>query len=321
MQRHLVEEELEHYRFGWISRREFIRQAALIGVGAAAATAMAQGATPAPRARASSLAQESPFHVPVDDPSVATDWVQYPSTDGVLILGYLAWPADLRLDRSHPGVVLSDANRSLNDHARDVARRFAKQDYVALAPDLISRTGTPTADLPEDERRSAFASLDADQLAWDMAAGLEFLKAHPSVDPAKLAATGYCASGEVVWRLATLYPDLAAAAPFYGGNPPLGDVPNIRAAIFGVYGGLDTRLNAGIPDIEAAMVAAGIIYRIKVYPNSAHAFHRDDSPRSYNSETAAEAWRDTLNWFAEHLALEPPSFLQLDLKTASRSMP
>lgn len=54
-----------------------------------------------------------------------------------------------------------------------------------------------------------------------MAAGLEFLKTHPAVDPTKLAATGYCAGGEVVWRVATLYPDLAAAAPFYGQNPPL----------------------------------------------------------------------------------------------------
>jgi carboxymethylenebutenolidase len=106
----------------------------------------------------------------------------------------------------------------------------------------------------------------------------------------------------VIWRLVVRSPDLRAAAPFYGGNPPLEEVPNIRAAVFAVYGDLDERIDVGIPDIEAAMMAAGVDYRIRIYPDSAHAFH-NDTGASYNPETAAQAWLDTLAWFAEKLGL------------------
>jgi carboxymethylenebutenolidase len=188
----------------------------------------------------------------------------------------------------------------------DVARRFAKQGYVAIAPDLVSRGGTPAMSLSTDERRAAYAALNAAQSAEDARAALELLKGLPSVDSSKLAATGYCAGGGITWRLATIAPDLTAAAPFYGSNPPLDAVPNIRAAIFAVYGGLDERVDAGIPDVEAAMQAAGTTYEIKVYPQSLHAFHDDTSPNSYNPDTAREAWIDTLNWFAEYLGLPQP---------------
>lgn len=176
-----------------------------------------------------------------------------------------------------------------------------------MAPDLISRTGTPTDALTEDESRAAFASLVTDLAASDLLAAVDFLKAHPAVDDAKLAATGYCAGSSIIWRLVTRSPDLRAAAPFYGANPPLEEVPNIRAAVFAVYGARDERINAGIPAMEAAMTAAGIKYRVHVYLDCAHAFH-NDTGASYNPETAAQAWLETQGWFAEHLGLEPPSF-------------
>lgn len=300
MQLYLAEEELEHYRDGWISRREFLRRAALIGVGIAAASKMAGSIVPTRRVQAAPPAQRSPFSVPEDDPSIATDWVWYRSTDGVLIKAYVAWPTGARMDQSRPGVVVCHENRGLLAHHRDVPRRFAKQGYVAVAPDLISRTGTPTDAMTEDESLAAFASLNTDVAAADLLAGVDFLKAHPAVDDAKLAATGYCAGSSVIWRLVTRSPDLRAAAPYYGANPPLDEVPNIRAAVLAVYGGLDERINAGIPAMEDAMRAAGIKYRIHVYPDSAHAFHNDTRP-SYNPETASAAWLQTLEWFAENL--------------------
>lgn len=302
MQAYLVEEELEHYRDGWISRREFLRRAALIGASAVAAAELARTIVPARRTSAAPLAQSSPFSVPENDPAVATDWVWYRSTDGMLLKAYVAWPADARLDQSRPGVVVCHENRGLLAHHRDVPRRFAKQGYVAVAPDLISRTGTPTDAMTDDEQRAAFAALDTDQSAADLLAAVDFLKAHPAVDESRLAATGYCAGSSVIWRLVVRSPDLKAAAPFYGGNPPLEEVPNIRAAVFAVYGARDERINAGIPAIEAAMSAAGVEYRIRIYPDSAHAFH-NDTGASYNPETAAQAWLDTLEWFAAHLGL------------------
>lgn len=302
LQRYLAEEELEHYRDRWISRREFLHRTALIGVGAAAAAAMAKSIVPARRVHAAPPAQRSPFSVPEDDPAITTDWAWYRSFDDVLIKAYLAWPAGAIQDRSRPGVVVCHENRGLLTHHRDVPRRFAKQGYVALAPDLISRTGTPTDAMTEDESRAAFASLDTDVAAADLLAGIDFLKAHPAVDAAKLAATGYCAGSSVIWRVVTRSPDLRAAAPFYGANPPLHEVPNIRAAVFAVYGALDERINAGIPAMETAMNEAGIKYRLHIYPNAAHAFH-NDTGANYNAEAAAQAWLGTLEWFAENLGL------------------
>jgi carboxymethylenebutenolidase len=186
-----------------------------------------------------------------------------------------------------------------------VARRFAVQGYVAIAPDQISRVGLSGLEAAEDERRAGYASLDRDQTARDMVAALGVLKAHPTVNPTKLGAIGFCAGGSVIWRLTTLAPDLGAAAPFYGGNPPLEDVPNIRAAVLGVYGELDTGVNAGIPAIQAALQAAGTRHEIKIYPESRHSFFEDGNA-SHNPDTAVQAWVDTLNWFAQHLGLEPP---------------
>jgi carboxymethylenebutenolidase len=302
MQRYLVEEELEHYRDGWISRREFLRRAALIGASTAAAAELARSISPAQRVYAAPPAQLSPFSVSEDDPSIAIDWVWYRSTDGTLIKAYVAWPASAGMNQSRPGVVVCHENRGLLAHHKDVPRRFAKLGYVAIAPDLISRTGTPSDAMTPDEGLAAFATLNIDQSAADMLAAVDFLKAHPAVDDSRLAATGYCAGSSVIWRLVVRSPDLRAAAPFYGGNPPLEEVPNIRAAVFAVYGDLDERIDVGIPDIEAAMMAAGVDYRTRIYPDSAHAFH-NDTGASYNPETAAQAWLDTLAWFAEKLGL------------------
>ena len=304
-QQYLVDEELEHYRDGWISRRHFLRRAALLGAGTATALAMARSITPRP-AHAAPPAQASPFHVPEGDPAVATDWAWYRSTDGTMLKAYLAWPALSATGMSLPGVAVCHENRGLNLHIQDVARRFAGQGYMAIAPDLPSRTGTPTDEMTSDEQiMAAYRQLTAQQNALDFAAALDFLRAHPAVDGSKLAATGYCFGGGVIWRLATVYPLLSAAAPFYGSTPPLDDVRNIRAAMLGVYAGRDERLNAGIPDLSKAMDAAGIRYRIAVYPDSDHAFH-NDTGRVYNRDTAVQAWMDTLTWFAEYLRLPAP---------------
>ena len=305
MREYLVEEELEHYRFGWITRREFIRRAVLIGVSVASASAMVQSVKPSPVAASS--AQASPFHVDEDDRSVSSQQMWYTAADGTQIFAYEAWPADAQMDASHPGVVVIHQNTGLVPQIMDVARRFAKQGYMAIAPDLISRVGPPALELSRDARAAAYSTLDAAQSARDAAAALQEVKGHPAVDPTKLAATGYCAGGGIIWRLTEIAPELTAAAPFYGSNPPLEAVPNIRAAILAVYGGLDERTDAGIPAIREALDAAGVTYDVKIYPDSRHAFFDDSGNPAYNPVTAVQAWVDTLNWFAQHLRLGPPN--------------
>ena len=154
---------------------------------------------------------------------------------------------------------------------------------------------------------ASYRQLTPEQNALDFAASLDFLGGHPAVNPAKLAATGFCFGGGVIWRLATIYPDLKAAAPYYGSNPPIDQVPDIRAAMFGVYPSTDSRLNAGLSELVEAMHGAGTRFKVTVYPNSMHAFHADHRP-SFNPVTAPQAWMDTLNWFATYLGLQPPTF-------------
>jgi carboxymethylenebutenolidase len=306
VEQYLVEEELEHYRDGWISRRDFLRRAFILGTGAAAAAAMAASVTAPGRLRAAPLAQRSPFSVDASDPTVSSEWVTFRSTDGVELRGYLARPAGAPQSNSLPGVTICHANRGLTAHVQDVARRFARQGYVAIAPDLPSRTGTPTDAFPDVESiMASYRQLTPEQNALDFASSLEFLRAHPAVDGSKLAGTGYCFGGGVIWRMSTVYPNLTAGAPFYGSPPPLADVPNIQAAMFAVHASTDLRLLGTIPEVATAMHDAGKRFKTTVYPNSDHGFH-DDTGNVYNAQAAAQAYVDTLNWFAEHLSLPAP---------------
>src|SRR5437660_1250469 len=135
MREYMINEELDHYRSGWISRREFLRRAGLIGVSAATATAMARTVTPA---RAQPFIQQaSPFHVDANDPHIQSETLWYRGNDGTQLYAYRAWPAGATTDRSLPGIVVIHQNRGLVEHLMDVARRFAVQGYVAIAPDFV----------------------------------------------------------------------------------------------------------------------------------------------------------------------------------------
>ena len=104
---------------------------------------------------------------------------------------------------------------------------------------------------------------------------------------------GFCFGGGVTWRAATQIPELRAAVPYYGPNPPLEDVPKIQAAVFGQYGALDQRIDAGIPAIEKAMKQNNKIFEYMIYPNANHAFN-NDTGASYNAQAATQAWAKTL---------------------------
>ena len=91
-------------------------------------------------------------------------------------------------------------------------------------------------------------------------------------------------------------PRLAAAAPFYGPFPEGGNLAGSRAAVLGVYGGLDTRVGATKPAAKAALEAARLKYELLTFTEADHAFFNDTGAR-FNPHAAIEAWRRTLNWF------------------------
>ena len=113
----------------------------------------------------------------------------------------------------------------------------------------------------------------------------------------KLAAIGFCFGGSMVWHLlAAAEPRLAAAAPFYGPFPEGGDLRGTRAAVLGVFGGQDARVNATLPEAEAALEAAHLKYELLTFSDAGHAFFNDTGAR-YDPHASVEAWRRALNWF------------------------
>ncbi|HSS71453.1 MAG TPA: dienelactone hydrolase family protein, partial [Casimicrobiaceae bacterium] len=137
-----------------------------------------------------------------------------------------------------------------------------------------------------------------DVVAYGKAA-VAFLKANQDSN-GKVGAVGFCFGGTIVNTMAVRFPDLAAAVPFYGGQPSAADAAKIKAPLLLHYAGLDERLNAGWPAYEAALKANGVKYQMYMYPGTDHGFHNDTTPR-YDEAAAKLAWSRTLAFFKEHL--------------------
>jgi carboxymethylenebutenolidase len=133
-----------------------------------------------------------------------------------------------------------------------------------------------------------------------MNGAVQYLKGLPSVWADRIGAAGFCFGGGMTWLLCVRNPDIKAAAPFYGPNPPLAEVANTRAAILGIYGANDNFINSGIPAIETALKDSNKTHRFVTYPGAGHAFF-NDTGGAYNATAAAGAWRETLAWFGQHL--------------------
>jgi carboxymethylenebutenolidase len=319
-EKYLIEEFYDDYRAGLITRRTFIRRVAFItgSIGATITALSAAGCTPAelpaptepmpspmpPTATAMATATQpsatptgprSPVSVAADDPAVTASMVSLPS-GGEAISAYLARPT---ANGSYPAVLICHENRGLTEHIQDVARRYAKAGYVALAIDLLSREGG-TASLDRDAVPGLLTDAGAERHVGDFQAGYEYLTGLDYVAGERIAMTGFCFGGGITWRTAAVIPELKAAAPYYGPAPELAAVPNIKAAMLGVYAEQDERINAGIPDLEAALKAAGTTYQINVYPGVNHAFHNDTGAR-WDEEQALKAWNDTLAWFERYV--------------------
>jgi len=197
-------------------------------------------------------------------------------------------------------VVVIHENRGLLEHFKDVARRLAKIGYVAIAPDLASHQGGTARYSDPAQVTAILGQTSTEQMVEMLNSGVLYLQSQTSVRRDRIGAMGYCFGGGMVWRLATRNADLKAAAPYYGSNPPLEDVPKIKAAVLAVYGEQDTRINAGIPAIRDALQKASVPHEIVVYPNADHAFFNDTGTR-YQAKAAQAAWQRTLAWYERYL--------------------
>jgi carboxymethylenebutenolidase len=269
-----------------LDRRKFMDNLAKLAGSMSAATVAA--AMMASNAKAQGL-------VPEDDARLVTEDVTYPGAKGEM-RGYLAYPAE---GGPFGAVIVVHENRGLNAHTKDVARRVALEGFVALAPDFLSDLGGTPAD--EEAARPMFQQLPASDVAANGVATIAWLKMHEQSN-GKVGAMGFCWGGGTVNNIATVAPDLLAAVPYYGGQPDAAAVPNIKAKVMAHYGGLDERINAGIPAFEAALKAADIDYQIFIYEGANHAFNNDTSAARYSKEASDLAWSRTIGLFREVLA-------------------
>ena len=275
------------YIHGMLDRRDFLDRAAKYAAGGFTAAAMLEALTPN-----YAFAQQ----VAKDDKRIKTEYLTYPSPEGTATMrGYFARPASPA--GKLPGVLVIHENRGLNPYVEDVARRLAVENFVAFAPDAL----TPLGGYPGDEEKAValFGTLDAKKRTEDLAAAYTFLKSRPECS-GKVGAVGFCFGGTTVNALAVRFPDLAAAVPFYGGQPNAADVAKIKAPLLIHYAALDERINAGWPAYEAALKANGVKYRMFMYPGMNHGFHNDTTPR-YDEAAAKLAWSRTLAFFNENL--------------------
>lgn len=274
------------YQEGKISRREFMQKAIIITGSLAAANSLVGSLAQA--------AQSAP-----DDPAILTHNVEYQGKAGP-VLAYLARPVK---SGKYPAMIVIHENQGLNDHIRDIARRLAKEGFVALAPDYLSRQGGTMKANPKGEGLAKIREMVPWQnVAEDTEAGFAYLKVLPDVRADQQGLIGFCWGGEMTFATATQVPTLDAVVVYYGRSPdPLDLVKNIRAPVMAHYGEKDPGVNKGIPDTEAAMKKFNKTYDYKIYSGAQHAFNNDANPGRYDATASKEAWERTLAFLKKNL--------------------
>jgi carboxymethylenebutenolidase len=277
----------DQYVHGLIDRGGFLQRAARFAAQGMTATMLLDALNP-------KFAEAE--QVPKDDHRLHTSRVEYDSPQGSgKMRGYLAMPA--KRSGKLPGVLVVHENRGLNPHIEDIARRVALEQYVAFAPDALTPLGGYPGD--EDKARELFGKLDQQKTREDFIAAAHWLEKRPECT-GKIGAVGFCYGGGVANMLATRLPELGAAVPFYGNQPPADQVANIKAPMLIHYAQNDERIDAGIPAFESALKANHIKYEMYTYPGTQHGFNNDTTPR-YDKAAATLAWQRTMGFFKQHL--------------------
>ena len=278
----------DRYVHGEIDRRNFLEGAKKFAAGGMTATAIWESLRPN-----YAWAQQ----VPKDDGRIRTEYATVASPEGNgSIKGYLVRPA--KATGKLPGVLVVHENRGLNPYIEDVARRLGTSNFIAFAPDGLTSVGGYPGD--DEKGGSAFGKVDRAKMTEDFVAAARWLKARSDCT-GKIGVVGFCFGGGIANTLAVrMGSDLAAAVPFYGGQPPAADAAKIKAPLLLHYASLDTRLTGGWPAYEEALKANHVTYTGYIYEGAHHGFHNDTTPR-YDEKAAKLAWERTLEFFNKYL--------------------
>src|SRR5881628_28697 len=226
---------------------------------------------------------------PSDD--IHTEYVKYLSGKDT-ITAYLAYPE--RKDPA-PAVLVIHEIFGLSDFIRQTTEQLARDGFVAIAPDLLSRRGgTPAS---PDSARRLIAGLEPDTLTRDLDATAAYVKRLKAVRPERVGVIGFCWGGGQSFRYATNNPSLRAFVVCYGPGPEALAIARIRAKGLGVYAENDARIDAGLAEVDAAIRTYHKTYRYTVYPGVGHGFLRTRE----KPEVADSAWGHVIRFFRETL--------------------
>jgi carboxymethylenebutenolidase len=239
-----------------------------------------------------------------------TKWLTIATADGPMH-AYLAMPDGAGPYRAI--VVLQEAF-GVNHYLRSVTERLADAGYVALAPELLHRSGTHV-EVPYDDTGQAapiFEKIDNATIEEDVGAAIAALRARPEVDPKRIGAVGFCIGGFAA-ILAGLTTAVAAIVAFYPGTlvrahprlrlePLVERMPRLHAATLCIFGERDHAISADdVGVVRAALAKSPSRHEVVVYPNAAHGFHTEDRTGAYEPVTAEQAWHKTLAWLEDML--------------------
>ena len=233
--------------------------------------------------------------------------VKIPTAD-VEIPAYRAMPAT---GGPFPVVLVVQEIFGVHEHMKDLCRRFAKEGYLAVAPELYARQGDPTKFTDWKELFAEIVNKVPDaQVMSDLDAAVAWAGKSGSGDVKRVGVTGFCWGGRITWLYCAHSPQVKAGVAWYGRlvgetsplqpNYPIDVVADLKAPVLGLYGGKDQGIPlADVEKMRSALAAAKSPSEIAVFPEAGHGFNADYRP-SYRAEDAREGWRQALAWFRRH---------------------
>jgi len=235
--------------------------------------------------------------------------VKVPVKDGE-IPAYRALPAS---GGPHPVVLVVQEIFGVHEHIKDICRRLAKAGYFAVAPELYARQGD-VAHLKDIQEilTTVVSKVPDTQVLSDLDATLAWANSTGQADGARVAITGFCWGGRIVWLYSAHNPAVKAGVAWYGRlvgqgseltpKHPVDIAASLEVPVLGLYGGADQGIPAqSVEQMRAALERGKSGSQIVVYEDAPHGFNADYRP-SYRKDAAADGWKRMLAWFKGHEA-------------------
>ena len=245
--------------------------------------------------------------ITTDTKGIVAGEVTVPVADGPMP-AYRALPEG---NGPFPLVLVVQEIFGVHEHIKDLCRRLAKAGYFAVAPELYARQGDVSKITNFAEIISKVVSKVPDaQVMGDLDAAAAWAKSTGKADVSKLAVTGFCWGGRIVWLYSAHNPAVKAGVAWYGRlvgdkddlhpKNPVDIAAELKAPVLGLYGGADTGIpQSSVEAMKKALAAAKPEWEIKVYPDTPHGFNADYRP-TYRKDQAEDGWQRMLAWFKKH---------------------